>query len=59
MGSDLPPPLAALLDGPDPAARHAAWPVFLNQYNRLLLKAAGSFGGDYDARMDRYRFLDV
>jgi len=57
MGSDLPSPLAALLDGPDPAARHAAWPAFLNQYNRLLLKAAGSFGGDYDGRMDRYRHL--
>lgn len=57
MGKDLPPDLAVLLDGPDPAARERAWAGFLNRYNRLLLKAATAFGGDYDARMDRYRFL--
>lgn len=57
MGADLPPLLAALLDGPEPAAQRAAWPAFLKQFNRLLLKSAGSFGGDYDARMDRYRYL--
>lgn len=57
MGADLPPELAVLLDGPDPAARDGAWARFLDRYNRLLLKAAGGYGGDYDARMDRYRHL--
>lgn len=57
MGKDLPPELAVLLDGPDPAARARAWAEFLNSYNRLLLKAANAFPGDYDARMDRYRYL--
>lgn len=57
MGKDLPPELAVLLDGPDPATRERAWAEFLRQYNRLLLKAANTFGGDYDARMDRYRYL--
>lgn len=57
MGADLPTDLAVLLDGPDPATRDRAWAGFLSTYNRLLLKAAGAFGGDYDARMDRYRHL--
>lgn len=57
MGKDFPPDLAVLLDGPDPATRERAWSGFLTRYSRLLLKAAGRFGGDYDARMDRYRFL--
>lgn len=57
MPADLPPDLAILLDGRDPATRERAWAGFLSQYNRLLLKAAGAFGGDYDARMDRYRYL--
>jgi len=57
MGSALPPELAALLDGQDLAAHRGAWPAFLTRYNRLLLKGAGSFGGDYDARMDRYRYM--
>lgn len=57
MGKDLPPELAVLLDGPDPATRTRAWAEFLSTYNRLLLKAAHAFAGDYDARMDRYRYL--
>jgi RNA polymerase sigma factor (sigma-70 family) len=57
MRSDLPPDLALLLDSPDPASRERAWAAFLARYNRLLLKAASAFGGGYDARMDRYRFL--
>ena len=57
MGNDFPPELAVLLDGADPSTRERAWSAFLDRYHRLLLKAAGRFGGDYDARMDRYRFL--
>ncbi len=57
MGKEVPPDLAVLLDGPDPATRERAWAGFLNRYHRLLLKAATAFGGDYDARMDRYRYL--
>jgi len=57
MGKDLPPDLALLLDGPDPETRARAWSAFLDGYSRLLLKAAGAIGGDYDARMDRYRYL--
>jgi RNA polymerase sigma factor (sigma-70 family) len=57
MGKELPPELAVLLDGPDPATHERAWAEFLDRYNRLLLKSANTFGGDYDARMDRYRYL--
>jgi RNA polymerase sigma factor (sigma-70 family) len=57
MSENLPTELAVLLDGSDPGMRERAWADFLSRYNRLLLKAAALFGGDYDARMDRYRFL--
>jgi RNA polymerase sigma factor (sigma-70 family) len=57
MDADLPPELAEILTGPDPAALDRAWSRFLSRHNRLLLKAASRFGGDYDARMDRYRHL--
>ena len=57
MGADFPPELAVLLDGSSPAIRERAWPGFLTRYHRLLLKAVTRFGGDYDARMDRYRHL--
>lgn len=56
MDPDLPPDLAALLGG-DSLARDGVWPRFVNQYNRLLLKAAAARGGDYDARMDRYDYI--
>lgn len=57
MGPSRPSDLAALFDGHEPAAQHAAWAGFLRRYHRLLLKVAGAFGGDYDDRMDRYRFM--
>jgi len=57
MGAEPPPELAILLDGPDPASRDRAWAAFLARYHRLLLKAASTYGGDYDARMDRYQHL--
>lgn len=51
------PRLAALLDGGDPLARERAWSDFLEEYSPVLLKAARRFGRDYDATMDRYRFV--
>lgn len=57
MDGELPPELSALLDGNDPSSRDAAWCTFLERHSRILLKAAGGFGRDYDARMDRYRFI--
>lgn len=57
MDGELPPELSALLDGNDPASRDEAWSVFLDRHSRLLLKAARAFGQDYDATMDRYRFI--
>lgn len=57
MAGELPPELSALLDGKDPASRDEAWSVFLERHSRLLLKAARTFGPDYDASMDRYRFI--
>jgi RNA polymerase sigma factor (sigma-70 family) len=56
MAGDVPPEVAAILDGADPAARDGAWSRFLRQYHRLFLKAAGA-AGDYDTRMDRYRYV--
>jgi RNA polymerase sigma factor (sigma-70 family) len=57
MSADSPPELAVLLDDVSPAVRERAWSDFLSRYSRLLLKSAGRFGGDYDARMNRYRHL--
>lgn len=57
MAGELPPELSALLDGKDPASRDEAWSAFLERHSRLLLKAARTFGQDYDAAMDRYRFI--
>ena len=57
MAGELPPELSALLDGKDPASRDEAWSAFLERHSRLLLKTARTFGRDYDASMDRYRFI--
>jgi RNA polymerase sigma factor (sigma-70 family) len=57
MAADTPPDLAVLLNGSDPATKEREWAGFLSRYSRLLLKAANAMGGDYDARMDRYRYV--
>lgn len=54
MAGGPPPELAALLEQTDPDSRERAWSVFLDRYSDLILRAARSFGGDYDAAMDRY-----
>ena len=53
----VPPELALLLDGRDPASREQAWTALLDRYSGLLMKAARTFGDDYDRRMDRYGFI--
>lgn len=54
MAGSPPPELAALLERTDPDSRERAWSDFLDRYSDLILRAARSFGGDYDAAMDRY-----
>lgn len=57
MDARRPPPLARLLDGRDAEVRAEAWHDFLEEYSDLVLQAVASFGRDYDAKMDRYRFV--
>jgi len=49
--------LQQLFAARDDAAREAAWTRFLECCSPLLLNVARSFGGDYDAAMDRYAFI--
>ena len=53
----LPPELSTLLEPKIPAAREAAWKVFLETHSRLLLHTARSVDRDYDAAMDAYAHL--
>jgi RNA polymerase sigma factor (sigma-70 family) len=57
MATSPPQSLAALVAPVSPVERDRAWEEFLAGHNRLLLYVARSFGGDYDAAMDRYAFL--
>lgn len=57
MAEAVPPELSGLLSATDPAAREAAWAVFVNAHSRLLLHVARSLGRDYDAAMDAYAYL--
>lgn len=54
MAQGLPLELSSLLEEADPASRERAWSDFLERYSELILRTARSFGGDYDAAMDRY-----
>lgn len=57
MGEDPSPELAFLSDGTAPEARERGWEEFVERHTPLLLRAAKAFGGDYDAHMDRYRYM--
>lgn len=52
-----PAALSRLLAETHIEARNEAWAEFVRQYSRLLLHVARSFGGDYDAAMDRYTYV--
>jgi len=56
MAGGLPRELEVLLAETDSSLREEAWAAFLDRHSRLLLRAARSFGGDYDAAMDRYEY---
>jgi RNA polymerase sigma factor (sigma-70 family) len=47
----------SFIDDPDGGTRERGWTGFVEQFTRLLLRTARDFGGDYDACMDRYRFI--
>ena len=57
MSSTLPASLTDLLSARPAQARDLAWEEFLRGHSRLLMYVARSFGGDYDATMDRYATL--
>jgi len=57
MAVALPSVLRSLLAAGAPATRDQAWAEFLDSHSKLLLFVARSFGGDYDAVMDRYACL--
>lgn len=57
MAGGTPPELRALLEAPDADTREEAWAALLEAYSQLLLRAAESFGGGHDSRMDRYRYI--
>lgn len=52
--SSCPSALTRLLQSPDAPSRAESWAEFLEEYSRLILHAAHSFGGSQDAVMDRY-----
>ena len=53
----VPPDLAELLTAADPAAREAAWKMFVETHSPLLLHAARTLSRGYDATMDAYAYL--
>ena len=56
--ADTPPSeLVALLNAPDPAAREAAWAIFVDTYSRLLLHTARAVARDHDVAMDAYAYI--
>jgi RNA polymerase sigma factor (sigma-70 family) len=57
MGIEPPTELARLLDAADEDSRVAAWEAFVRKHSRLMMHAARSLGGGYDAAMDRYAYV--
>ena len=54
MAQRPPTELSRLLGTADVDARQEAWEAFIRQHSRLIMHAARSLGGGYDAAMDRY-----
>jgi RNA polymerase sigma factor (sigma-70 family) len=57
MSRRNPPALERLLRADDGTALDGAWSEFLEEYSRLILHGARSFGGSNDAVMDRYAYV--
>lgn len=57
MNRRIPPVLEQLLHAADGRAVDDAWAGFLEEYSRLILHSARSFGGSHDAVMDRYAYV--
>jgi RNA polymerase sigma factor (sigma-70 family) len=57
MADRLPPVIARLLQAANAVARERAWQAFLADYSKLILHVCRSYGGGYDAVMDRYTFV--
>jgi RNA polymerase sigma factor (sigma-70 family) len=49
--------VAIFLAAGDEPAREAAWERLISRYTRLVLHVSRSFGGGYDAVMDRYEYV--
>jgi len=56
MSRRLPPVLERLLQASHGPPLERAWDAFLQEHSRLILHVARSFGGSYDAAMDRYAY---
>ena len=54
MAEQPPTELSRLLGAADSAACQEALEAFIQQHSRLIMHAARSLGGGYDAAMDRY-----
>ena len=57
MAREAPRELVALLDANDEVDRERAWSAFLNRYNEYILGTTRYLTDDYDAGMDRYRYV--
>jgi len=57
MASQPPTGLSRLLEATDEAGSRDAWESFVQKHSRLLMHAARSLGGGYDAAMDRYTHI--
>jgi RNA polymerase sigma factor (sigma-70 family) len=57
MSTAPPAVLSRLLDTQLATSREGRWGDFVGAYSRLIMHVARSFGGEYDAKMDRYAFI--
>lgn len=57
MDGGAPTELRVLLESHDDDACEEAWAALLDSHSDLLLRAAETFGGGHDSKMDRYRYV--